>query len=70
MWVPAATLGPVVDRWSKALGDACGQPVLVKKFSDFNAASRLADSVDFKRMLDAEARTMSTLIKKRNITAD
>jgi tripartite-type tricarboxylate transporter receptor subunit TctC len=70
IWVPAATPAPIVERWSKALADACGQPTLAKKFSDFNAEARFVDSTGFKRMLDAEARTMSALIKERNIQSD
>ena len=70
IWVPAATPTAIVDRWSWALADACGQPALVKKFSDFNAEARFVDSAGFKRMLDTEARTMSALIKERNITAN
>ena len=70
IWAPVATPASVIDRWSKALADACGQPAVVKKFTDFNAEARFVDSAGFKRMLDTESRTMSALVKERNITAE
>jgi tripartite-type tricarboxylate transporter receptor subunit TctC len=70
IWAPVATPQAVLDRLTKALSDACAQPAVMKKFSDFNAEAKFVDSANFRRMLEKETETMSALVRERNISAE
>lgn len=70
IWVPAGTPPEAIDKLSKALANVLGQPAIMKRFEDLNAEARYRDTAEFKAMLDSETKTLSAIIKERNITLD
>ncbi len=70
MWVPAATPPEVVERLNKALIASLNNPTVRKKFEDMNAEARYMDSGKFKDLLSDEEKTLSSLIRDRNIRVD
>ena len=59
-----------MERISKALEKVLAQPAVQKKFEDNNAEARYRDAATFKSMVAAEVKTLSAIIKERNITME
>lgn len=70
VWVPAGTPPDVVDRLNRALVNVLAQPGVRKRFDDMNAEAVYMDATKFRELLVAEEKTMSSLIKDRNVRVE
>jgi len=70
IWVPAGTPPAAIERISKALEKVLADPAVAKRFEDNNAEARFRTTAEFKTMVAAEVKTLSAIIKERNITME
>ena len=70
VWAPARTPRAVVERLSAALLEVCQQAPLRKKFTESSIDADCRGPADMHRVLDAEAKVLSTLIRERNISTE
>ena len=70
MWVPAKTPAPIVDRMNRALATLLTNPAVRKRFEDMFAEAVPMDGARLNALLAEEEKTLSTLIRERNIRVD
>lgn len=70
VWAPAKTPKAVVDRLTATLLESCQQGPLRKKFTESSIEADCRGGADMQRVLDGEAKVLSTLIRERNISTE
>ena len=70
LWVPNGTPADVVDRLNQSMVSVLANPAVRKKFDDMNAEALHMDAGRFKALLVDEEKTLSTLIRERNIRVE
>ena len=70
VWAPAKTPRAIVERLSASLLEACQQGALRKKFSESSIDADCRGPSDMQRVVDDEAKVLSTLIRERNISTE
>ena len=70
MWVTVGTPPAVVDRLNRTIATTLAKPEVRKKFDDMFAEAVHMDGPRFNTLLVNEEKTLSTLIRERNIRVD
>ncbi|RYG09000.1 MAG: tripartite tricarboxylate transporter substrate binding protein [Burkholderiales bacterium] len=70
IWVPTGTPPEVIDKLSRSLQTVLSQPAVMQRFEGLNAEARYRNVAEFRAMLDSETKTLSAIIKERNISLD
>ncbi|MES2483110.1 MAG: tripartite tricarboxylate transporter substrate-binding protein [Pseudomonadota bacterium] len=70
MWVPAKTPAPVVERLNRTLASVLSNAAVRKRFEDMFAEAVHMDGARINTLLVDEEKTLSALIRERNIRVD
>ncbi len=70
MWVTAGTPAPIIARLNGTLATVLSNPAVRKKFDDMFAEAVHMDGARFQSLLVDEEKTLSTLIRERNIRVE
>jgi tripartite-type tricarboxylate transporter receptor subunit TctC len=70
VWAPNKVPAEITERLSRELSKALASPVLKERFNSLGAEPTAVDTSAFRKLLAEEARTLSALIKDRNIVLE
>ena len=70
VWAPNGTPPEVLARLNRELAKVLSQPALKQRFADLGAEPAPLDAPAFRKLLDAEGKLLSALIKDRRISVD
>jgi tripartite-type tricarboxylate transporter receptor subunit TctC len=70
VWAPNNLPADVTERLSRELTKALASPVLKERFNSLGAEPAPVDTQAFRKLLAEEGKTLSTLIKERNIVVE
>lgn len=70
IWAPKNTPADVLQRLSTEVTKALNQASLKQRYNDMGAEPMPLSTAEFRTLLTDEARTLSALIRERNITAE
>lgn len=70
IWSPNKVPAEITNRLSREVSKALAAPALKQRFADLGAESTPLETAAFRKLLADEGKTLSSLIKERNIVAD
>jgi len=70
LFAPAGTPKPIIDRWSREVGDMLRTDDMKKSFADLGLELDYLGPADFDRFVRAEMSNWAMVVKKANIKAD
>jgi len=70
MWAPNGTPPEIVARLNRELTKVLASPTLKQRFAELGAEPATRDQAAFRKLLDEEARVLTTLIKTQKIVVD
>jgi tripartite-type tricarboxylate transporter receptor subunit TctC len=70
MWAPNGTPPEIVARLNRELAKVLASPAVKQRFADLGAEPAARDQAAFRKLLDDEARVLTTLIKTQKIVVD
>jgi len=70
MWTPNGTAPETVARLNRELAKALAQPAIKSRYADLGAENVALDTAEFRNLLAAEGKLLSTLIRDQKITVE
>lgn len=70
VWAPNNVPADITERLSREITKALATPAIKQRFNSLGAEPAPLETVAFKKLLTDEGKTLSTLIKDRNIVVD
>jgi tripartite-type tricarboxylate transporter receptor subunit TctC len=70
VWAPNKVPAEITERFSRELTKVLAAPTVKQRFNDLGAEPAPVDTAAFRKLLDDETKTLSTLIKDRKITVE
>mgnify|MGYP001003639411 CR=1 FL=1 len=70
LWAPNKLPAEITDRFTREVSKALASPELKVRYNGLGAEPAALDTASFRKLLAEEGKTLSTLIKERNISVD